>query len=44
MFYLEVYRDGGWHLVGQYRDRKQANLIAADYRSRGEKVRITVEA
>lgn len=37
---VEVNRDGDWQLVGQYNTRKQANLIAADYRSRGETARV----
>lgn len=43
MCYLEVYRNGEWNLVGQYSTRKQAELIAADYRSRGEKTRIVTD-
>jgi len=43
MFVLELWRNGGWHIVGQYASRKQANLIAADYRSRGERVRVVKE-
>lgn len=41
MFCVEKWIDGGWHIVGQYNTRKQANAIASDYRSRGEKVRVT---
>jgi hypothetical protein len=40
-YILWVHRDGEWHLVGQYPTRQQANLIAADYRNRGEKIKIT---
>lgn len=43
MYYLEAYFDGGWHLIGQYADRKQAETIAADERRRGRRVRITTE-
>lgn len=41
MYYVEVWRDDEWHLVGQYHTRQQANSIARDYRSRGEKARVT---
>lgn len=40
MYYLEVLRNGRWNLVGQYASREQAEIIAADYRSRGETTRI----
>lgn len=43
MYYVEVLRQDGWTIVGQYHTRKQANLIARDYRSRGEKARVTHE-
>ena len=39
MFCVEVYRDG-WMVVGQYPTRRAADAIAADYRSRGERVRV----
>ena len=40
MYYVEVYRDG-WTIVGQYGTRAEADRIAADYRSRGERARVT---
>ena len=43
MYYLEVYRDETWCLVGQYTTRKQAEIIARDYRSRGELARVRHE-
>lgn len=43
IYYLEVCRGGSWTLIGQYPDRKSAAAIARDYRSRGERVRITTE-
>jgi hypothetical protein len=43
VYYVEVKRDGAWTLVGQYATRRQADLIAADYRSRGETVRVVRE-
>lgn len=42
-YYLEAWRNGAWTLVGQYPTRRQADLIAADYRRRGERVRVTTE-
>ena len=43
MYYVEVYRDGRWTLVGQYPDRASAKKIAADYRTLGEKARVTTD-
>ena len=42
-YILQVYRDGGWHIVGQYASRRQAQLIADDYRAHGERTRIVTE-
>ena len=42
-YVVEVYREKVWHIVGQYSAKYQAQRIADDYRSRGEKVRITYE-
>ncbi len=36
---VEVHRGDGWTIVGQYPSRRQAEMIAEDYRSRGETVR-----
>ncbi len=43
MYYLHVWRNGEWQLIGQYPDRKAASRIAADYRRRGERVKVTSE-
>ena len=43
IYVVEVYRDGEWHIVGQYEVKRQADAIAADYRSRGERARITTD-
>lgn len=40
MYLLQVNFGDGWTIVGQYPDRESAERIAADYRSRGERVRV----
>jgi len=40
MYCVEVNRGDGWTVVGQYPTRRAADLIAADYRNRGERVRV----
>lgn len=43
MYCVEVYRDYGWHIVGQYATRTEADRIARDYRTRGETARVVDE-
>lgn len=43
MYELWARRSGEWNFVGAYHTRRQADLIAADYRSRGEIVKIVHE-
>ena len=43
MYVLEVWREGEWHIVGQYTYESQARAVAQDYSSRGERTRIVKE-
>ena len=41
MYYVEVNRGDGWHLVGQYKSKRIAYSIARNYQSQGIPARVT---
>ena len=43
MYQVWVLRENDWCIVGQYRTRQEADMIRADYQSRGETAEVRVD-